>query len=185
MTESAKSVSEEFDDLARALRQGPGREIREEAAADEELTELQRRRRLTMAEAARDAMHRGDRVTASAAGLSLTHPLIAVGHDYLTMDDGDRVIDIRLADAVVTVTARSSGGMSSRPAAATFRARLAELEQEGASVEVMTRDGAGATGRIDLVASDHLVVEDQGGPRFYLPLAAVAVVFSRFPPRRD
>lgn len=182
MTGSAKSVSEELDDLARQLRQGAGRELREEAAADEELTELLRRRKLTLADATRSAMHRGDRVTIVVAGMSMSHPVMAVGTDYLTLDEGDRVIDVPLAAAVVVVSARSAGGTSGRPAATTFRARLAEHEQEGGSVEVVTTEER-ISGRMDVVATDHLVIQDPSGDRFYVPLGIVMAVFSRFRPR--
>ena len=87
-------MPDEFDELARSLRQGAGREWREEAAADEQLTELQRRRARTLADVAREAMHRGDRVTVEVAGLRLAHPVIAVGVDYLVLDDGDGVVDV-------------------------------------------------------------------------------------------
>lgn len=185
MSDAGKRENDGLEDLARALRQGPGQEWREEAATDETLTERQRQRHLGLVDVARDAMHRGDRVTAMAGGLSLTHPLIAVGSDYLTMDDGERIIDIPVAAAVLQVDRRPAGGQSGKPGAGTFRARLAELEQDGVRVEVVTGTGLREEGTLMLVGTDHVVVGEPGGPRAYVPLAAVAVVFSRFPPRRD
>lgn len=184
LADIAKTVADEFDDLARQLRQGAGHELRAEAAEDEELTELQRLRHLGLAEAARAAMHRGDRVTAYVAGLSLTRPIVGVGDDYLTMEDDDRYIDVRLIDAVLTVEPRPAGGASGRPAAATFRARVAEHEQERASVEVVSRDGTRWSGRIEVVGVDHLAMAGADGRRAYVPLGSVVVLFSRFPPRR-
>lgn len=173
-----------LDDLARQLRQGAGEDLRAEAAEDEELTELQRLRRHTLAEAARRAMHRGDRITVSTAGLTLAHPVVAVGTDYLTMEDEDRWVDVRLTEAALTVDPRPAGGRSGRPAAATFRARMMEHEQELAAVEVVTREAGRWAGRIEVVTTDHLALADDDGLKTYLPLPLVLVVFSRFPPRR-
>lgn len=184
MAESAKTVSDELDDLARALRQGAGREMREEAAIDEQLTELQRRRRHDLSAAMRLAMHRGDTVTVAVAGMTLKHPLVAVGADYLTLDGGDRAIDVALAQAVITLTPSRHGGRSGDADSPTLRARMAELEQAEASVEVVTADGRVGMGRVEVVAPDHVVISHPGGGETYVPLAAVAIVFSRTPPRR-
>lgn len=177
-------MGEGLDDLARELRQGAGHDLRAEAAADEELTELQRMRRLDLAEVARTAMHRGDRVTAVVGGLTVSHPVIAVGDDYLTMEDGDRWIDIRLLAAVLSVDLRPSGGRSGRPSAATFRARMAELEQEAGQVEMVTGPGDRWTGEIRVVGTEHLLLASDDR-QTYIPLGSVVVVFSRFPPRRS
>src|SRR5690606_26592292 len=127
---------EELEALARQLREGAGRELREEAAEDETLTEIQRRRHRDLADVARIAMHRGDRVLVSGAGLHLAHPVTAVGDDYLTMETDDGAVDVSLASVVMSVESRSSGGRSGVPST-TFRARLAEHEQSGAEVEVV------------------------------------------------
>lgn len=178
-------MPDEFDELARSLRQGAGREWREEAAADEQLTELQRRRARTLADVAREAMHRGDRVTVEVAGLRLAHPVIAVGVDYLVLDDGDGVVDVALDRVTLGLERRSSGGASGKPAAATLRARLGELEQAGARVTVVTTGGERGEGLLEVVAADHLVVDGGGGKRTYIPLGVLALVFSRFPPLLD
>lgn len=175
---------DELDELARMLREGAGRELRAEAAEDEELTEVQRRRHRDLAGVARAAMHHGDRVTAMVAGLHLGHPVVAVGTDYLVMDTGDGLIDVRLEAAVLSVESRAVGGSSAAPEAVTFRARLAEHEQTGAPVEVVTTDGRRIGGRIEVAAIDHLVVTDGTGLTSYVPTARVAVVFSRRPPKR-
>lgn len=178
-------MPDEFDELARALRQGAGQEWREEAAADEQLSELQRRRGQTLADVAREAMHRGDRVAVEAAGMRLVHPVIAVGNDYLVLDDGEQVVDVALRQATLRVERRSSGGVSGRPAAATFRARLGELEQAGARVTVVVTGGGREEGSLELVAADHLVIDGGGGSRSYVPLGVVALVFSSSRPLLD
>lgn len=176
-------MPDELRDLGRELRQGAGQELRAEAATEEELSEIQRRRRLDLAATMRMAMHSGDRVTAVAGGLTLSHPVVSVGSDYLTMTNGSGVFDVRLDGAVLTVDPRPAGGASGRPASSTFRARLAELEQEDGEVEAITRQGQRVAGRLDVTAVDHIVVADVSGTITYLPYEEVVVVFSRFPPR--
>jgi len=183
--ENAKTVTDEFDDLARSLRQGAGRELRDEAAVDEQLTRLQRLRRRDLAEAIRAAMHRGDTVTVAAGGLTLSHPLTAVGADYLTMDDGENLIDIALGHALVTTSPSREGGSAGRAASVTLRARLGEHEQREAILDIVTSAGASIRGRIEVVATDHVVMADGSGPEIYISTSQIAVVFSRRPPRRS
>lgn len=174
-------ADEELDELARQLREGAGHELRAEAAEDETLTEIQRRRHRNLADVARIAMHRGDRILVSFGGTTLAHPVTAVGNDYLTMETDDGAVDVRLAAVVMSVESRSSGGHSGVPASATFRARLAEHEQSGAEVEVVSVDGTRSAGTIEVAATDHIVVV--GTERAYVPVAGVALVFSRRFPR--
>lgn len=178
-------MADELDDLARSLRQGAGREIREEAAVDEQLTELARLRRRDLAGAVRTAMHRGDTVTVETAGLTLGHPVVAVGADYLTMDDGEHLIDVALSNAVVTTMPSRRGGSAGKAASVTLRARLGEHEHDGALVDVFTSAGMSFRGRITVVATDHVVVADGSGRDTFLPTSRIAVVFSRRPPRRS
>lgn len=174
-----KTVSDEIEDLARTLRQGAGWELREEAAEDEELTELQRRRRMGTAAAMRAALHRGDRIVVAASGLTFSQPMVSVGSDYITLRDDETTLDVRLDAAVITVTPSPRGGMASEPESATFRARLAEHEQLGRPVEILTRHGVRANGVLDVAASDHVIVSEPFGALVYLPMESVAVVISR------
>ena len=174
-----------FEEIARGLRESVGRRIREEAADDEELTHLLRLRRRSLADAVRTAMHRGDRITMQVAGLVLDYPAFAVGQDFVTLADGMRFIDVRLAVAAIRITPSRHGGSSGRPQAATFRARLAEHEQETHAVEIYMVTGESTTGSLEVVASDHVVVREPSGLLSYLPTGTIAVVFSPFPPRID
>lgn len=177
---------DDFDELARHLRQGDaGREVRAEAEENESLTELQRRRHQDLADVARAAMHRGDKLTLVVGGLTLAHPVAAVGADYLTMETGDGTIDVRLDAAVLTIEPRTSGGKSARPGSTTFRARLAEHEAGGAWLEVVTSDGQRIAGRIVVAATDHIALTDDSGAVSCVPVAATTVIFSRIPPRRS
>lgn len=174
---------DDLRDLARALREAAGHELRADASEVEQLTELQRRRRADLAAVARAAMHRGDGVVARVAGLTLAHPVVAVGLDYLVMESDDATIDVRLEAAVLTAMAQTSGGGSGVPESSTLRARLAEHEYEEDEVEVVTATGDRVRGVIEVAASDHVVVAD-GAASTIVPMIAVAVVFSRLRPRR-
>lgn len=171
-----------LDDLARTLRQGVGDELRQEAAEDEALSELQRRRRASLADSVREAVHRGDRLVVTTAGLTLASPVTAVGSDYLVLDDGERVADVRLEGAVITVEPRSHGGHTAPADSRTWKARLAEHEQLGSDVEVVTHGGQRVSGVIEVSASDHIAIRAPEGTLSLVLAASVAVVFSRPPP---
>ncbi|HZD05520.1 MAG TPA: hypothetical protein VE173_11390 [Longimicrobiales bacterium] len=172
-----------LDELARSLRTGVGRELQEEAAEDELLSERRRLRHQDLAQALRAAMHSGDRVTANVGGMTLSHPLMSVGTDYLTMSDGEHFIDIRLAITRFTVEPRRQGGTSGSPAAHSFTARLAEHEQDETELELVCRRGDRVAGTLVVVAADHVVVEQAGGIRSIVPSGEIAAVLSRHPPR--
>jgi hypothetical protein len=73
------------DELASHLRESGGREWVEEAAEDEEQTEVLRQRQMDMLSVAEDAGHRGDRATAEMVDATLSGPIVSTGTDYLTM----------------------------------------------------------------------------------------------------
>jgi hypothetical protein len=170
----------EFDDLARELRHRVGGDVRAEAAEDETLTELQRLRARDLSDVAREAMHRGDSVTIRVAGLSFTHPIASVGADYLVMTTPDSVVDVHLPRAVLSVEPRPSGGRTGRPAAWTFRARLAEHEQASTPVEIALDTGDRIEGTIEVAATDHVVVSDgETAARSLVPIGLIGAVLSR------
>jgi hypothetical protein len=176
---------DDLTELARALRETAGRELRADAGEVEHLAQLQRRRRADLAAAVRMAMHRGDQVTASVAGRTFRLPLVAVGHDYMRMAGEESVYDVRLDAAILTVRERRSGGTTGTPPALTLRARLAELEQLGSSVEVLTRVGGSVVGSLSVVAPDHVVLAapEDATVEVVVPVDQVAVVVSRLGPR--
>ena len=170
-------ANDPFDELAQRLRQSVGGEFREEAAEDESLSELQRRRRRGLAETVRSAMHRGDRINASVAGLSLAYPVVGVGADYLIMDAGEQLIDVRLDASTFSLLPQQEGGAKGTPAATTFAARLAEHEQSHSAIEVVMVDGTRTAGTIRVAAADHVALESPAGETI-IPHVRVAAVFS-------
>ena len=170
-------TNDPLDELAQGLRQSVGGEFRDEAAEDESLSELQRRRRRTLAEAVKSAMHRGDRITAVVGGLSLTYQVVGVGADYLIMDTGEQLIDVRLDASTISLLPRQQGGAKGTPAAATFAARIAEHEQNQSAIEVIMVDGTRTAGTVRVAAADHVALESPAGETI-IPSVRVAAVFS-------
>jgi|FLYL01.1.fsa_nt_gi hypothetical protein len=163
-----------FEDLAGELRRGPGREWEEEQAAAEEESLLVRLRRRSLADVARQAMHRGSRVRLLFEGISVEGAVVQVGKDYLSVDAGDRTVDVRLGRVVMRLLPAVGPGGSPGGVSATFRARLAEYEQTGEEVTLVgppTR----LQGRVSLLGTDHLVLADRNG-ELVVPLELVAAV---------
>ncbi len=172
---------DDFDDLAADLRRRVGAEFVEEAAEVERLADLQRRRHANLAEAARNAMHRGDRVTVVCADHKWTGHLTAVGNDYARLDTGELVVEAYLPSVGLELEPSRVGGRSGQPPSVTWRARLVELEMNKEEAELyapLLR--ISVSGRVLVVATDHVEVEVEGG-KVVLPLASVAVLIRSHP----
>src|SRR5687768_6033368 len=113
-----------------------GAEIRDEAEETERLADLLRRRRSSLDEVARNAMHRGDSVTVAIGQRSWKGTLRAVGEDYLRLESGRMLLETPLGEGVLSTEPSRSGGQSGKPASATWRARLAEIAAEQTTVHV-------------------------------------------------
>ena len=167
---------DEFDDLAEELRRRVGSEFVLENEEVEQLAEQQRRRRAELAELARRAMHRGDRVTITCQTGRWSGQLWAVGDDYAVLETVDTWVEAFLPSVGLEIEPARSGGRSGAPASATWRARLTEFELEGLVVTVVA-PGANveASGKIEVVATDHIAVAT-GERLAVLPISMVAVV---------
>lgn len=167
---------DEFNDLAAELRQRVGGEFVLESEEIEQLAEQQRRRRADLAESARRAMHRGDRVTITCQKGRWSGRLWAVGDDYLVLEAIDTWVEAHLPSVGLEIEPARSGGRSGSPASATWRARLTELELEGAVVSVVAPvANVEASGRIEVVATDHIAIAT-GDRLAVLPISMVAIV---------
>ena len=165
---------EDFEELGSELRRRMGAEMRDEAEEIERLADLQRRRKDSLREVARAAMHRGDSVSIAIGERSWNGTLSAVGEDYLRLETSQLVIECPLVAAVVTVARSRSGGQSGRPASATWRARLAEIAAEEKTVQVLLRGSETVVGRIEVVAVDHLELSTDD--LTYIPLGLVVAI---------
>jgi hypothetical protein len=138
----------------------------------------------TLLDLARDLMHRGDHVTITVAGHLATGMIVEVASDRIAvLDDSRRAAsertDVHVVDSVpltfrVTQRARS-GGRSGTPAAS-FRARLLELEAAGEPVVITTTmDAVSFKGSLS-VCADLVVIVTATGIETAITLASVASV---------
>jgi hypothetical protein len=108
-------------------------------------------------------------VTIDASGRTHRGTITAVGSDYLVIETESAQVEARLSKVIITIWRRRSGGASTKPAAETWRARLAELEQNGESA-VLQAAGRDIGGTITVVGSDHVEVTDADGTAHVFPL---------------
>lgn len=124
----------------------------------------------TLADVARDAMHRGDRVSFAFPSLTWTGTLVAVGDDLARVDTGDGLVDVRLgADApfvVRTAPPSSDTGHRGDGTVTTFLARLRELDGTAVRIGSGTDDLQGEM----RVGRDQLRVVDRDGGCAYVPI---------------
>jgi len=157
------------------LRQGAGREWLEDAAEDEQLTELLRRRRLDLGERARELVHRGERARAETGAHTFSGQVVFAGSEFATLDRGEDIVDVVLDAAIWAVERSESGGHEQSGEPLTFRARLAEIASTSEQVRVIVADGRAILGSIEVVATDHVEVS-QGGSMIVVPIRLIVAV---------
>jgi hypothetical protein len=178
--------SDPFDELARELRTGAGREWREEAEETEAETHRYRLRRRTYADLGAELLHRGDSATVVAAGRTASGRVEGAGADYVTLVSEALEVDVRLDRVVLRADRSPTGGGEQVGGSRTWLARLREFEQTGEPVELwLPAAGVAVRGRIEMVATDHLVVIEAMEREVYLPLDAVVMVIRQRTPRRQ
>jgi hypothetical protein len=168
------------DNIGSELRQGAGREWLEEAAEDERLTELLRRRQRDLSEVARELVHRGDHVRAELRDRSFSGNAVFAGTDFVTVETDESVVDVRVEVAIWTVEKSHSGGHEQTQRPQSLKARLAELAASGEQVRLVTTDGRAHIGAIEVVAGDHLEVAGEAHATL-VPLRLIAAVIRPIP----
>jgi hypothetical protein len=120
--------------------------------------------RRSLADLAREYLHRGDTVEVTAGACAFRGTLSRVGRDWLQVLSGAGGVDVALSGGVVLrrVERAAAGGCRDDGSVATFRARLLEYEASGVEVVV----GAWSTtaefvGRV-AVGKDHVVLAGAG-----------------------
>lgn len=159
--------------LASELRQGAGREWAEEAAEDERLTELHRRRRLTLADQAKEFVNRGDRVSVEFSGHSFGGAVTRAGEDYVTIDGPGQAADIKLDAARWSVMSSDQPAETTPGGAESFRAVLHEHSASEQVVRLALPGGDMVMGRIAVVAEDHVEVSDPDQRRLIVPMSLI------------
>jgi hypothetical protein len=163
-------------DLASELRQGAGREWTEEAAEDERLTELHRRRRLTLADQAKTLVNRGDRVSIEFGGHSFSGVVVSAGEDFATIEGPGQVADIRLDEARWSVLPSDQPGETRSAGAESFRAILHEHSASEHTVRLALPGGDMVIGAVEVVAGDHVDLRDVDGRRLIVPTKLILAV---------
>jgi hypothetical protein len=133
----------------------------------------------TLADVARDCMHRGDVVACEVGGTTFTGGIVGVGDDFVRVAVGSGPVDVHLAGGgcVFRVVERArAGGSRGHGGATTFRARLLELEARGSSVEVGVAATTGALRGVLRVGRDQLSIETCDGLRTYVAIGSVGWV---------
>lgn len=163
-------------ELVAELRQRFGRELSEEAAEDERMTELLRRRRQPLAEIMADLATRGDRVSVEFGGHSFSGAVVISGADFVTIAGASQIADIRLDVAQWSVIPSGGSTEHYQRRAESFVAMLKIYEQEGPTLRLAMPDQGVVIGRIAVVAVDHLEIADVDDRRLYIPTELVLAV---------
>jgi hypothetical protein len=151
----------------------------EQEAATQDAVEQWRHAR-TLLDIARDHMHRGDHVAIVAGGHRVAGVIIEVARDRIAVFDAphDARVDVQVAESVpfaLTVVELARAGGRSGAQAASFRARLLELEAAGEPVTIAATFGPDrVTGTLS-VGVDVVMIATAVGETV-IALAAVATV---------
>lgn len=162
--------------LASELRQGAGRDWTEEAAEDERLTELQRRRRLTLADQAKEFINRRDRVSVEFGGHSFTGGVVSGGEDYATVEGPGQVADIRLAAARWSLLPSDRASEPSPGGPESFRALLHQYAASEENVRLALPGEDMVIGKIRIIADDHVELDDVDSRRLIIPIQMILAV---------
>ena len=161
------------DELASELRQTAGAEWSAEAAEDERLTELLRRRRMTLNDVAKELANRGDRVQVDFGGHSFSGAVVGAGEDYVVITGGGQLGEIRLERARWSVLTAEGPQVERIEVPESFKASLHQHAESGSMVR-LTLDGDDMLiGKIAVVADDHLEVTDADDRSVYVSLDLV------------
>lgn len=167
------SSDEGLDALGRELRATTGDELRADAEEGERLAAQAARRGQTLADVARAALFRGDRVRLRTASTTVIGTVVRAAGDLVSVETVEGTVHVRLTAAVAyeIVQRDAVPGRSVAPGPESFRACLLELELAEAEVSIALPWGE-VRGQLSVVARDHLVVAGPSGET-HLSLAAV------------
>lgn len=163
-------------EIASILRQETGREMAEEAAADEEMTERFRDRQRDLIAVAEEAAHRGDRATAELDGRIYSGPIVATGLDYVTLALSEQEAEIAVGAAVWSFLSAPGERVSANKTEMRLRARLSEHASDAARIRLELAGNTALMGTVTTVASDHLRLSDADGRDVYVSMEKVWAV---------
>lgn len=160
-------------ELGSELRQTAGAEWIEEAAEDERLSDLQRRRGRGFADVVKDVANRGDRVSVRFGDHSFGGSITHAGTDYATVEGAGQAADVRYGAAVWSVIANPDRAEARPGGAETFAALLHEYAAAGTKLRFALPDKETLIGSVSVVAEDHIEVRDVDARTLYVPLEMV------------
>lgn len=160
-------------ELASELRQRFSREWSDEAAEDERLTELLRRRKTSLAEMMAELAMAGGRVSVEFGGHSFSGAVVTSGTDYVTIAGPGQIGDIRLDAGQWSVLPTTGSDDREERRAESFLALLKVYEADGSNLRLALADQGIVIGRIAVVAVDHVEVADVDDRHLYLPMDLV------------
>lgn len=169
-------MDREFDELASHLRQGAGAELRAEAEEVERLVHQDRLRKRNTEDAFWLHANRGDGVEVFVAGMDLAGYLCEIGSDYAVLLSHSNKYAFRFDGARVRFY-RGANPPPDRPASVTFRARLAEAEEQGAFIAVGSDAPEVVDGKIRAVAADHVLI-DTSSSETYIPVERIVLLIT-------
>lgn len=159
--------------LASELRQRAGQEWNEEAAEDERLTEVHRRRRLSLADRAKEFVNRGDRVSVEFGGHSFGGAVVRAGEDYATVEGPGQTADIKLSAARWSVLPSERPPEQHTGDAGSFRALLHEHAAAAHVIRLALPGGDMVIGKLAVVAEDHVEMNDVDERRLIVPTSLI------------
>ncbi len=163
-------------DLAAELRQGAGREWAEEAAEDERLTELGRRRRLTLNDVAKEMVNKGQRASIEFSSHTFSGAVVWAGEDFATIQGAGQLCEVRLEAATWSVLPVGEPAETWPTGPESLRAALFENAESGIVVRLAFPAGEFAIGSIDVVAGDHVEFKDADGRHLYVATGRILAV---------
>ncbi len=178
------TTPEGFDpELAAELRSTAGAEWTDDAAEDERLTEVHRRRLLDLPNLFEDLMHRRQRVSVEFGGHSFNGALIAVGSDYALISGPGQVAEVRLSSGRWSVLP-TMGAEAPPPvsAAETFIGVLRTHESSQDLVRLSLPQNDMVIGRVETVGADHVEFAEADERQIYVPLELILGVIRSIDP---
>lgn len=162
--------------LASELRQGAGEEWAAEAAEDEQLTELHRRRQMNLSDQAKEMVNRGDRVSVEFGGHSFGGAVVAAGSDYATVEGPGQTADIKLDKARWSLLPLDAPGENHHSGHETFRALMADHSAAQRTIRLALPGGDMVIGVAAVVAEDHVELNDVDNRRLVVPMEMILAV---------
>jgi hypothetical protein len=163
-------------DLAAELRQGAGMEWAAEAAEDERLTELGRRRRLTLQDVAKEMVNLGQRASLEFSGHTFSGAVVWAGEDFATIQGAGQLCDVKLEAATWSVIPVTEPADTWNMGPESFRAVLFEHAESGVVLRLCFPAGELALGSVDVVAGDHVEFKDADGRHLYVAINRILAI---------